>query len=82
MIPKPLGNHVMILGPDVNEGNPNLMYFSPRYFTEVETRLWWATLQQHELYHYLFSVYPEFGLEKTGHMWFDRNKWPADFVGL
>ena len=53
-----------------------------RYFTEVETRLWWASLQQHELYHFLFSLYPEFHLEDEGHQWFDRNKWPADFVGL
>jgi 20S proteasome alpha/beta subunit len=28
MIPEPLGNHVMILGPDENQGNPSLMYFS------------------------------------------------------
>merc|ERR1712080_796245 len=53
-----------------------------RYFTEVETRLWWATLQQHELFHFLFSLYPEFHLEDEGHQWFDHSKWPADFQGL
>ena len=47
----------------------------------METRLWWANLQQHELYHYLFSLYPEFHLEDEGHQWFDRSKWPQDFQG-
>lgn len=48
----------------------------------MDTRLWWASLQQHELYHYLFSLYPEFHLEDEGHQWFDRSKWPQDFQGL
>ena len=30
MIPEPVGNHVMILGPDGNKGNQSLMYFSHR----------------------------------------------------
>ena len=47
----------------------------------METRLWWASLQQHELYHYLFSLYPEFHLEDEGHQWFDRSKWPQDPKG-
>ena len=63
------------------ENKDNLLG-SLRYFTEVETRLWWATLQQHELYHYLFSLYPEFHLEDEAHQWFDRSKWPQDFVGM
>ena len=48
----------------------------------METRLWWASLQQHELYHYLFSLYPEFHLEDEAHQWFDHSKWPQDFLGL
>ena len=36
---------------------------------------------QHEFMHHLFTLWPEFQLEVTGHQWFDRNTWPADFVG-
>jgi len=78
------GGKVMWFGNEMGwtgENTDNLLG-NFRYFTEVETRLWWASLQQHELYHYLFSLYPEFHLEDEGHQWFDRSKWPEDFVGL
>lgn len=35
----------------------------------------------HELYHHIFGRFNEFGLEKTGHDWHDRKKWPTDFQG-
>lgn len=49
--------------------------------TEVERRLYLPEWVQHEFLHHLFSSWPEFGLEKTGHQWFTRTNWPADFVG-
>ncbi|HLK65107.1 MAG TPA: SgcJ/EcaC family oxidoreductase [Bryobacteraceae bacterium] len=44
----------------------------------------WAYLPQwfqHEFFHYLFRIYPEFRLEQTDHQWFDRRAWPGDFEG-
>jgi len=78
------GGKVMWFGNEMGwtgENTDNLLG-NFRYFTEVETRLWWASLQQHELYHYLFRLYPEFHLEDEGHQWFDHSKWPEDFEGL
>jgi hypothetical protein len=50
-------------------------------YTDVERRAYLPQWLQHEFFHHLFRIYPEFGLEKTGHAWFDRKTWPADFVG-
>jgi hypothetical protein len=36
---------------------------------------------QHEMFHYFYQVWHEFGLEEESHQWFDRSTWPADFVG-
>lgn len=36
---------------------------------------------QHEFFHYLFRIYPDFELEKRDHQWFDLAAWPKDFVG-
>ncbi len=36
---------------------------------------------QHEFMHHLYRVWYEFGLEETGHQWFTRSTWPADFIG-
>jgi|GEM_PF-3568787 len=36
---------------------------------------------QHEFFHDHFRQYPQLELEATGHQWFDRAKWPSDFVG-
>jgi hypothetical protein len=49
--------------------------------TEVERRMYLPEWVQHEFFHHLFSSWPELGLEKTGHQWFDKKNWPADFVG-
>lgn len=35
----------------------------------------------HEFAHHLFRSWPEFGLEKRDHQWFDRSTWPEDFRG-
>ncbi len=37
---------------------------------------------QHEFFHHLFGLYPQFGLEKKSHQWFDRSTWPKDFQGV
>lgn len=36
----------------------------------------------HEFYHHVYARFPEFELEKTGHDWHDRKKWPSDFQGV
>lgn len=36
---------------------------------------------QHEFFHHLYRAYPRLELEKSGHQWFDRKTWPADFQG-
>jgi hypothetical protein len=36
---------------------------------------------QHEIFHYFYQVWHEFGLEEESHQWFDRGTWPADFEG-
>ncbi len=47
----------------------------------VERRVYLPQWLQHEFFHHLFRVFPEFDLEAQGHQWFDRDTWPADFVG-
>ena len=49
--------------------------------TAVERRMYLPEWVQHEFFHHLFGSWPEFGLEKTGHQWFDKGTWPADFTG-
>lgn len=49
--------------------------------TNVERRIYLPEWVQHEFFHHLFGSWPEFGLEKTDHQWFDRKSWPADFIG-
>ncbi|MCP3981069.1 MAG: hypothetical protein GY716_17365 [bacterium] len=36
---------------------------------------------QHEMFHYFYQVWHEFGLEAQSHQWFDLGTWPADFEG-
>jgi hypothetical protein len=50
-------------------------------YTTVERRAYQPQWFQHEFMHHLFWTWPEFGLETTGHQWFDRSTWPADFEG-
>ena len=48
---------------------------------EAEVRAYHPQWFQHEFMHHLYRTWPELGLEASGHQWFDRNTWPADFVG-
>ncbi len=50
-------------------------------YREEEHRTYFSQWMMHEYYHYIFKLYPEFGLEKESHQWFKRNLWPADFKG-
>jgi len=50
-------------------------------YSELERRAYLPQWLQHEFFHHLFRIYPEFGLEKTSHQWFDRSTWPKDFQG-
>ncbi len=50
-------------------------------YSSLERRVYLPQWLQHEFFHHLFRIYPSFGLEKTGHQWFDRKTWPSDFVG-
>ena len=53
-----------------------------RDLSEVERRLWWARWTMHEMFHYLLGIlYKNEGLEDEYHQWFDKTKWPQDFVG-
>ena len=49
--------------------------------TDLERRMYLPQWLQHEFFHFLFAVWPQFGLEDQGHQWFNRSTWPADFVG-
>jgi hypothetical protein len=51
-------------------------------YTEIERRAYLPQWYQHEFYHHLYRIYPEFELEVNGHDWFNRNFWPNDFEGL
>ncbi|MEO0323501.1 MAG: hypothetical protein AAF447_11135, partial [Myxococcota bacterium] len=50
-------------------------------YSDVERRVYLPQWLQHEFFHHLYRTYPEFGLEETGHQWFDGASWPGDFVG-
>lgn len=50
-------------------------------YTYIERRAYLPQWLQHEFYHHLFRIYPQFELEVKGHQWFDRKTWPADFEG-
>jgi hypothetical protein len=49
--------------------------------SDVERRIYMPQWLQHEFFHHLYRIYPELELEVDGHDWFNRNFWPADFVG-
>lgn len=49
--------------------------------TDIERRIYLPEWVQHEFFHHLFQTWPEFGLEKTGHDWYVKTTWPADFTG-
>lgn len=50
-------------------------------YSPVERRAYLPQWLQHEFFHHLFGTYTRFELEATSHQWFDRARWPADFVG-
>jgi len=50
-------------------------------YSDVERRVYLPQWYQHEFFHHLYRLYPDFGLEAEGHQWFDRSTWPDDFVG-
>ncbi|NRB63779.1 MAG: hypothetical protein HRU40_12275, partial [Saprospiraceae bacterium] len=51
------------------------------YYTDIERRIYLPQWLQHEFYHHLYRIYPEFKLEVNGHDWFNRSFWPNDFTG-
>ena len=51
-------------------------------YSDIERRAYLPQWYQHEFYHHLYRIYPEFALEVNGHDWFNRSFWPNDFVGL
>ena len=52
-----------------------------RLLSDVERSVALSQWLQHEFFHYLFSSYPQLGLEAISHQWHDRKTWPADFTG-
>lgn len=50
-------------------------------YSSLERRAYLPQWFQHEFFHHLYRIYPEFGLEKQGHDWFNRSTWPPDFQG-
>ena len=49
---------------------------NPAGVHDLAVQLYMPQFYQHELFHWLFSLYPQLGLERTSHQWFDPNKWP------
>lgn len=50
-------------------------------FSNMEQQLYLPQFYQHELFHYIFSKFPELKLEASPHQWHDRKTWPSDFLG-
>ena len=51
-------------------------------YSEIEIMAYMPQWFQHEFMHHLFRKWNEFGLEESGHQWFDRSTWPSDFIGV
>lgn len=51
-------------------------------YSDAERRSFLPDWFQHEFMHHLYHRWAEFNLEAEDHQWFDRNKWPQDFVGM
>lgn len=49
---------------------------------EAQRRAFLPQWFQHEFFRHLYRTYPQLKLETSGHQWFDRRMWPADFEGL
>ncbi|MEL7220138.1 MAG: T9SS type A sorting domain-containing protein [Bacteroidota bacterium] len=50
-------------------------------YNDIERRIYLPQWLQHEFYHHLYRIYPEFSLEVNGHDWFNLSFWPNDFTG-
>ena len=50
-------------------------------YNDMERRIYLPQWLQHEFYHHLYRIYPEFSLEVNGHDWFNPAFWPDDFNG-
>jgi hypothetical protein len=50
-------------------------------YNDIERRIYLPQWLQHEFYHHLYRIYPEFSLEVNGHDWFNQSFWPNDFNG-
>ena len=50
-------------------------------YHEIEVMAYQPQWFQHEFMHHLYRKWPEFRLEVSGHQWFNRTTWPADFEG-
>lgn len=50
-------------------------------YNDIERRIYLPQWLQHEFYHHLYRIYPEFSLEVNGHDWFNLAFWPNDFEG-
>jgi len=50
-------------------------------YSDIERRIYLPQWMQHEFFHHLYRIYPEYNFEVSGHDWFNRNFWPDDFVG-
>ena len=50
-------------------------------YNDIERRIYLPQWLQHEFYHHLYRIYPEFSLEVNGHDWFNLAFWPNDFNG-
>lgn len=50
-------------------------------YNDIERRIYLPQWLQHEFYHHLYRIYPEFSLEVNGHDWFNPAFWPNDFNG-
>lgn len=93
IVPSPNGGR----GPDITCDDRWLIYnlkakesdtvnipYGQQEWTNLERQIYLPQWLQHEFFHHLFfGVYPELNLEtdERGHDWFDRDFWPADFVG-
>lgn len=49
--------------------------------SQLASQIYIPYWHQHEFFHDHFASYPHLKLEEESHQWFNRFKWPKDFVG-
>jgi hypothetical protein len=74
-------------GSPVQVGDERVLVTKPPKYggkpVSTEERLaFFSAVMQHEFFHELYWLYPEFKLEDSSHQWFNRALWPRDFEGL